>query len=193
MNKKIIPSLITIFRIIGSIVLFFMVPFETPFYVLYTLCGFSDVLDGLLARAWKVESDKGAALDSCADLLFYTVFMIRLLPILQNELPIWGWCYLFAVLLVRMASYLTVAVKFHRFAAVHTYGNKLTGLALFMVPYMRFGLNMSQIALIVCTIAMVASLEELVIHLSAHEYRPEIKCYVALMKAKGGASTQNSV
>lgn len=193
MIKQYIPSLITVFRIVGSIILFFMIPFQFPFYVLYTLCGISDVLDGVLARAWKVQTDRGAILDSIADLVFYIVFMIRLLPVLQVELPGWGWGYFFAVLFLRLLSYLTVALKFHRFAAVHTYGNKMTGVALFCVPYMRFGLNMPEIALIVCTIALVATVEEWMIHLHSDTYNPDIKTYVTLMKMKSHKNSPNSV
>lgn len=182
MVKKYIPSIITIFRVIGSVILFFMVPFATPFYVLYTLCGVSDALDGWLARIWKVQSDKGAVLDSVADLIFYTVFVIRLFPVLEQELPVWGWCYFWSILFLRFLSYGTVAIKFRRFAAVHTYCNKMTGVALFCVPYMRFFLNMSQIALIVCTIAFIATIEEWMIHLRSGSYNPEIKSYWSLIR-----------
>lgn len=193
MIKKYIPSVITVFRLISSIVLLFMAPFQTPFFILYSLCGISDVVDGCLARIWKVESDKGAALDSTADLLFYSVFMIRFIPVLRRELPIWGWCYLFLVLSIRALSYLTVALKFHRFAAVHTYGNKLTGIAVFGTPYLKFALSMPHIALLVGTIGFLAAIDEWLIHICSNEYRPEIKSFVRLLKAKKGATAPNSV
>lgn len=97
------------------------------FYVIYTVCGVSDVVDGVIARATGTTSEFGARLDSIADLSFYTVIIVRLLPSLWIRLPGWFWYLLGAAVLVRLASYVAAAVKFHRFASVHTYLNKLTG------------------------------------------------------------------
>lgn len=50
------------------------------FFVLYILCGISDVLDGLIARALHTESEIGATLDSVADLIFAIMYIIKILP-----------------------------------------------------------------------------------------------------------------
>lgn len=57
------------------------------FFCFYTFAGITDVLDGFIARRTNTESDKGARLDSIADLMFYTVMIIRLFPVLYKVLP----------------------------------------------------------------------------------------------------------
>ena len=76
--KKNIPNIITAVRIIGAAVLLFVEPLVVPFYVIYTLCGLSDAIDGFVARLIGAESALGAKLDSVADLMFYAVMLIHL-------------------------------------------------------------------------------------------------------------------
>ena len=67
--KKHIPNTVTVLRIIGTIVL---VPLHTStdiFLFIYIFTGFSDVLDGYLARKLNAESELGSKLDSVADLI----------------------------------------------------------------------------------------------------------------------------
>ena len=69
---------------------FFALP-STGFYVVYTFGGLTDAVDGTVARKLKLESEFGAKLDSVADLLFYAVMLLKLLPHLIRLLPAWLW------------------------------------------------------------------------------------------------------
>ena len=82
-----LPNLLTALRIAGAVCMIFMPPLTQAFFIIYTLCGVSDVLDGTIARAWHSESDFGARLDSIADLLFYAVMLLRIFPVLWERLP----------------------------------------------------------------------------------------------------------
>ena len=62
-------------------------PLTPLYFVIYTFCGISDVLDGWIARHMGAASDLVARLDSIGDLFFYTVMIIQLLPILWQLLP----------------------------------------------------------------------------------------------------------
>ena len=73
-------DVITMSRMAGTILLAFLRPLSAGFFLVYTLTGLTDVLDGWIARRTKTASDFGAKLDSIADLLFYTVMLIRLFP-----------------------------------------------------------------------------------------------------------------
>jgi len=165
-----IPNFITLLRMVGTVFLFFISPFSTTFYVVYTLCGLSDVLDGLIARLTKKTTEFGAKLDSIADILFYTVMLMRIFPVLWDVLPGGIWCFVAVVLVIRIASYLTAATKYKRFSAQHTYLNKLTGIAVFSVPYFLMHNGGVAVCFGVCVIAVFASLEELLIHLLSQEY-----------------------
>ena len=181
-----IPNFITCLRIAGAIGLLFLEGFSAPFYIVYTICGISDIVDGHLARKWKICSEQGALLDRVADLLFYSVMFSYVVPYLWGILPMWIWYWVAIILIVRLAAYLTAAVKYRRFASMHTYCNKLTGTAVFVMPYLIKLASPFVAALIACILGFSSSVEELLIHISAKEYKAERKslfCHMSKNKA----------
>lgn len=174
-SKQNLANGITLLRIVGTIGLLPLRLLSPAFFAVYTLTGLTDVLDGWVARTTKTASEFGAKLDSAADLLFYAVMLIRFSPLFGEVLP-WGmWCAAATVLAVRLASYTVAAIKHRRFASLHTYLNKLTGGAVFLIPYMIVTPYAGPYLWAVCAIAGVSSLEELVIHLQAKEYSSGVK------------------
>ena len=86
-----LPNILTSARIVcAALMPFFALP-STGFYVVYTFGGLTDAVDGTVARKLKLESEFGAKLDSVADLLFYAVMLLKLLPHLIRLLPAWLW------------------------------------------------------------------------------------------------------
>ena len=65
-----LPNIITTLRIAGSIGLLLCNVTGWSFWTLYAICGFSDMIDGWLARKLHVESKTGSVLDS---IVFLTV------------------------------------------------------------------------------------------------------------------------
>lgn len=169
-----LPNFITSLRIVGTFVLLFISPLTDSFYLIYTLTGVTDVLDGTLARGLKISSKLGARLDSIADLLFYTVVILRLFPEILPRLPHGIWYLVGAVVLIRLVSYTLVAVKFHCFASLHTYLNKLTGFAVFVIPYVVKLSCFSQICFAICGVAAVAAIDELRIHITRKPDREKV-------------------
>ena len=165
-NKN-LPNIISISRILGTIWLLLMKPLTTLFMVVYTITGVTDVLDGAIARHYGTTSETGARLDSIADLLFYTLILIRIFPVMWVTLPKTIWIVVAAILIIRFISYTTFAVKKHAFASLHTYWNKFTGLLVFGVAYFI----RTKIAVPYCwtvvAVAMIASLRELGMHLTS--------------------------
>jgi len=177
-----VPNVITAFRIIGSAVLLFIKPLTPLFLILYAVCGFSDVLDGFIARSTGRTTDLGAKLDSIADLLYYAVMVLRIMPILISILPGWLWCATGIVILLRLGSYITAAVKYKRFASMHTYMNKVTGLAMFTMPYALMLPCAVTLCAVICAIAGISSLEEFIIHLVRREYSTSVKSIFDIKK-----------
>ena len=70
MNDKNLANIITVSRIIVSISIAFVIPFSSTFFLLYSYCGISDIIDGFVARKTHTESVRGALLDSIADIVF---------------------------------------------------------------------------------------------------------------------------
>lgn len=67
---KNVANILTGFRILGSILLLFFPVFSEAFYSIYLLCGFSDMIDGTIARKTNSASELGAKMDTVADLVF---------------------------------------------------------------------------------------------------------------------------
>ena len=166
---------ITSVRIVSSLLLLFLPLRSARFIAVYTFTGLTDILDGWLARKTGTASDFGARLDSVADLLFYGIVLFRFIPVLWQLLPVEIWYVVAAVLLVRLAAYITAAVKYHQFASLHTWLNKLTGAALFLLPYVLAVSTGIVYSWTVCIIVLAAAAEELTIHFCQKEYRADIK------------------
>lgn len=166
---------ITSIRIAASLLLLFL-PLHTGWYLaVYTFTGLTDALDGWLARKTGTASEFGARLDSIADLLFYAVLLVRLFPVLWQLLPMAVWYTVTAIVLIRLLSYATAAVKYHRFAALHTWLNKVTGFGVFLMPYVLAFFAGTIYCWTVCIVAFAASVEELLIHLCRGAYYPDRK------------------
>lgn len=178
-----IPNFITCIRLIGTIAMPFTTLFSTEFYIVYSVCGVSDVLDGWLARSLKQSSEFGSRLDSIADLLFYFIMLLMVLPVLWKNLPWPIWVAVGAIILLRLLSYSLAAIKYKCFASIHTYGNKLTGFGMFCVPYFLPLPIMVGCCIGVCVLTGLSTLEEFLIHLFSKEYNSGIKSIFMLPKA----------
>ena len=167
---KHLPNIISTFRIAATVWLLLMEPLSPLFLVIYTLTGLSDVADGAIARKYNTTSETGAKLDSIADLLFYTLILIRIFPVMWVTLPKKIWVFVAAILFVRACAYSCCALKHHTFASIHTYLNKLTGFMVFGVVYAIASPIAVPYCFSVCLAGMISSLEELLIHLTSKEY-----------------------
>ena len=107
-----------------------------PFWVLYALCGFSDIADGWLARKLKCVTRTGALLDSVADICFVACCAWKLLPIL--ELPQWLWLWAGVIVAIKVVNQLSALVMYGRCCLPHTLANKVTGFLLFIAVPMAF-------------------------------------------------------
>lgn len=165
LSYKNLPNFITSFRILGTFCLLFIEPFSAVFYVIYTLSGISDVLDGCVARMMKTTSELGAKLDSVADLLFYAVMLIRIFPVMWVNLSRKIWIAVGTIVILRIISYTIAAIKYHQLASLHTYWNKMTGAGVFSIPYIINLPIANAFCWTVCGVALIATLRELGIHI----------------------------
>jgi len=127
---KRIPNIISALRILGAIGLLFINPASVAFWVIYGLCGISDMLDGYLARKLQAQTKTGAVLDSVADLCLVICCAIRLIPVMQ--IPTWLWIWAGIIAAIKLINQVSALVVFKHFCFPHTMANKLTGLLLFL-------------------------------------------------------------
>lgn len=171
-----IANAITTIRIIGTLLLVFTKPFSTIFFVVYSISGLSDVFDGYVARKTKTSSAFGAMLDSIADLVLYAVMVLKIFPALIDTLPGGIWYAVTAIVTIRIISYLLVAIKYRRFASLHTKLNKITGFAVFMIPYMMKAPSVATpYCIVACAISAISTVQEIIIHMKSNEYEGKEK------------------
>ena len=127
---KLIPNIITTLRFLGAACLLPCNPAGAAFWVIYGLCGISDMLDGFLARKMHAESKAGAVLDSVADICFVACCAIRLTSLLQ--IPIWLWIWAGVIVAIKIVNQVSALIVCKRLCFLHTKANKLTGLLLFL-------------------------------------------------------------
>lgn len=172
LNTLLTPAnCITCVRILGTICMIFTAPLSAAFFIIYTICGISDILDGWVARKTNGITEFGSKLDSVADLFFYIVMIIKILPVLWRLLPTWFWYLLGSIVVLRIASYTTAAIKFHRFASLHTKMNKISSGSVFLVPYALASSFASVYCFAVTFFGLAASVHELCLHIGRSEYK----------------------
>lgn len=174
MKMSQLPNFITSLRILGTFFLIFT-PYEdyTTFITIYTLTGISDILDGFIARKMHTTSEFGSKLDSVSDIFFYAVMLYKLLPVLLKKMKPFIWYSVAIVFALRIAAYIVAAVKYHRFASLHTYMNKVTGGAVFTAPYIMELPCHLIICFMICVLGALASAEELTMHIISKDYDPK--------------------
>lgn len=159
--KRNIANIITFLRIPLAILMFMSTPFSISFWCFYLCAGFTDIIDGTVARKMHQESFLGAKLDSLSDLVFgsaLTAFII-----MNIKLPVELWFCILAIALIRFISYGIGFYKFHTFSALHTYANKITGALIFISPILFYILGTIYTCIFMCIMSVISAVEELVI------------------------------
>ena len=136
-------------------------PLSILFFVVYALCGISDILDGYIARKTNTSSKPGEILDSIADLIFIAIVLIIFIPLLTWE-P-WMLCWVGVIAFIRFLSLGIGLVKYHTLPFLHTWANKAAGMVLFCFPLLYNTTGLTVTAFIVCCIASLSAFEELII------------------------------
>ena len=172
-----LPNMISILRIPLSIATLVVPPFSAPFWIFYLSSGLTDILDGLLARKLHQESPFGAKLDSIADFAFAGCLMI--LAVKNMKIPLWLWLCVSVIALLRFASYGIGLYKYHDFTALHTWGNKLTGILIFTSPILYCLCGFIFTGIILCVAAVVSACEELVIIIKSRKLNRDCKGILA--------------
>ena len=95
---KHIANIITSCRILGSVLLLFFPAFSVEFYIIYIICGFSDMIDGTIARKTNCANEMGAKIDTAADLTFITLSLIKILPAINISGWLWIWGAVIAII-----------------------------------------------------------------------------------------------
>lgn len=176
---KQLPNIISVVRTFLSLALLFLYNSPIQFMIVYFLCGLSDVLDGYTARRYQWETTVGEKLDSFSDFVFYMVVLYLLIVsggIIDQIRLLLG---IGLVVLIRGINFIITKIKFNTWGALHSWANKITGLLIYIyIPFAIVNAEISFAAgMTLCIIALLSSVEETAILLSAGEYDANRKSY----------------
>ncbi len=134
---KHLPNVISALRFLGAVCVLFFGVESCAFWVIYFVCGLSDMADGYLARKLGCESKTGAMLDSLADLVFVVFCCSKLIPALA--FPKWLWIWGGVIVAIKVINQISALVMYKKCVFPHTVANKVTGFLLFVgVPLTVF-------------------------------------------------------
>ena len=156
--KKYMADIITGCRIVLSILMMFFSVSSSWFYIMYLICGFTDMIDGLIARKTKSVSTFGSHLDTVADFIFILAASIKIIPAI--DIPIWLWIWIFIIAVIKMINIISGFICKKRFIAEHTIMNKITGFLLFLLPLTLLLIDLKYSGIAVCSIATFAAIQE---------------------------------
>lgn len=151
-------NIITSCRILCSILLLFVPAFSPMFYILYLVAGFTDMIDGTIARKTGTANEFGSRLDTLADIAFVVVCMIKLFPVLI--IPTWLCIWIGVIAIIKVFNIISEYILQKKFAAKHTLMNKVTGVVLFILPLTLSIVDLKYSGGFVCTIAILAAVQE---------------------------------
>ena len=156
--KKHIANIVTGCRVLGSVLLLLFPAFSVEFYVIYIICGFSDMIDGTVARKTNSTSELGAKIDTVADLAFVTVSLIKFLPAIN--IPQWLWIWGVIIAIIKIGNIIRGYISQKKFITLHTIMNKITGLLLFLLPLTMSFIELKYSSIVVCSLATFAAIQE---------------------------------
>ena len=153
-----VANVITSCRIFFSAIIFFVPVFSPVFYGCYLAAGFTDMIDGTVARKTGSVSEFGSALDSIADFVFIAVCLIKLLPVLT--ISAWLWIWVSVIAIIKVINAISGYIVQRKLVVKHTILNKITGAMLFILPLTLSAVDLKYSGSIVCAIASFAAVQE---------------------------------
>ena len=159
-------------RLLSVPVLWGLATLDTTFWlgIGVALAGLTDVLDGPVARRTGISSKFGGQMDSAADILlmasiFWWFVLVTPEFFLENATPLVIWAF------IGTAAVVATYIKFGRMGNLHLYSAKTAGVLgyLFAIWFFVFGDYSQVFFLVVVSVAIVASLETLLVALTRRE------------------------
>lgn len=181
-----IPNILSLYRIIifPFVLWLILSKNENLFAVFITISLITDILDGLIARTFKMQTNIGAKLDSWADLGTYILAFIAIGLFKWQEIkPHSLMLYVFGGIMV--LSYVVVFAKFKGLIGLHTYMFKITGYiqGAFIISLFLWGFYL--LPYYICLIwGTLACIEEIIIILILKKPKMNVKGLYWILKNK---------
>lgn len=144
-------------------------------YLLFILlfAGFSDFLDGFIARKMKATTNLGCVLDGYADIALYVSAFLSVYWLYPTiiEQYIWG---IIVLLFLQIASWVFSIIKFSRMTSYHTYSAKIWGVTIVISLSIVFTFSNGSLLPLMLLVGILSNIDEIVITAVMPYWRGEI-------------------
>ena len=172
--KMNVANIISLTRPFLALSLFFFINNVRMFIIMYTLCWFTDLIDGPIARATKTKSDFGSKLDDLGD--YTTIFVLVVIMTIwlgarMNEfIPL-----IITIFLIKIGNGIITKAKYGKVYIIHTYLAKFTAFVIFIAPIVFLLTGSIALFYVVMIVGYLEAVEECIIHFTRKTYNPEKK------------------
>lgn len=172
-----IPNILSLYRIcIFPFILYLVInKNEKLFAAFITISLITDILDGLIARTFNMQTRIGTKLDSWADIGTYVLAFSAIYIFKWQELKHYS-VAISIFLCAYFLSYLLMFIKFKELLGLHTYLFKITGYVqgVFIIILFLFKLY-PWLLYTACGIGIIACIEEIIIIMIISEPKSNVK------------------
>ncbi len=179
-----VPNLISLYRLLVFPVILFMALTgrENGFVVLLCISLVSDVLDGYIARLFKLQTNFGAALDNLADIFTYAMALLGLFVFKWTDIEPHAWI-LYLFLGVFILSYIIAFYRFGKIPGLHLYSAVSAGYiqSIFFFVLFVFGFYTWMYFLAIAW-GVIAYMEKILVLLRLDDVKIGVKGLYWLMK-----------
>jgi len=184
MKLRYIPNMLSLSRIVLSIVLLLLAKQRGIFLCVYAVAGLTDLFDGFLARTFGWQSELGSKFDGLADAIWIFSMMAVVFLVLKIKFALYVYIAFAVILAVRIVNLIFTRIKFKQWGALHSSLVRYSGTPLYLIaPYCvwtRKGPSALLFAALCVVFLSVA--EETLILVKMREYDMNIKSYYHLCK-----------
>lgn len=182
-----IPNILSGWRLLSFplLVYFIFTGNRSSFILLLSINLITDILDGLIARVFRLQTNFGARLDSLADMGTYiaafTAFIVLEWPFVSSK------AVAFSVLIAMwIIPQLVSVIRFRKPPHFHLWSNKFAGYmqGIFIFTYFNWG-NSEIYFWIMWSISILAFLEELIVAIRIPKLRSDLKGIYWMMREQG--------
>lgn len=188
MKEKIIniPNFLSFYRLLTFPFLLWMIMAEKEDLFAIFLCInlVTDILDGLIARVFKLETKFGAKLDSLADIgtyicAFWGVFAFKQAELGTSIYLLWPFLFLFILGLI--VSF----IKFRQSPSLHLYSSKIGGYVQGIYFFILFAwFHLPWLYFMAIGLGYLSWLEEVIVLLIQKEPRSNVKGIYWVLKGR---------
>jgi cardiolipin synthase len=183
-NRFNIPNLLSAYRLMAlPFIVYAIIQGDKQLYItLLSVNLITDILDGLIARTFKLETEFGARLDSLADIGTYLMAFSGMI-ILEHDF-VSNYEIVFGVLVgLYITPQMISLIRFRRTTSLHLYSSKVTGYVqgIFIFSYFNWGFTDWYFYLMLAC-SYIAYTEALIILLFIPQLRSNVKGIYFMLK-----------